>query len=159
MPGKAQLELKQTRPFASAAVEAYINLLRTADALSRPIDALLKSFDLSGQQYNVLRILRGAGSEGLPCGEIGERMITRDPDVTRLLDRLERRGLITRARNQRDRRVVTTRITREGLRILEKLDRPVAEMHQRQLGHLGRRQLAALIRLLEQARAGPGGGA
>jgi DNA-binding MarR family transcriptional regulator len=157
MPGKAQLELKQTRPFASEAVEAYINLLRTADALSRPIDALLKPFDLSGQQYNVLRILRGAGPDGLPCGEIGERMITRDPDVTRLLDRLERRGLITRARDQRDRRVVTARITTDGLRILRELDRPVAEAHQKQLGHLGRRRLAALIRLLEQARAGPAG--
>ena len=154
MPGKAQAELKQTRPFESAAVEAYVNILRTADALSRGIEQVLKPAGLSGPQYNVLRILRGAGADGLPCREIGERMITRDPDITRLLDRLEKRGLIRRARDRQDRRVVTTRIVKEGLRILKELDRPLLAAHHRQLRHLPQRRLAELIRLLEEARAG-----
>ena len=156
MPGKAQAGLKQTRPFESAAVEAYVNVLRTADALSRTIEQTLRPAGLSGPQYNVLRILRGAGAEGLACREIGARMIARDPDITRLLDRLEKRQLIRRARDQRDRRVVTTRITREGLRILKELDRPLLAAHRRQLGHLPQRKLAELIRLLEEARAGAG---
>lgn len=156
MSGKAQAELKRTRPFETAEAEAYVNLLRTADALNRQIEQVLKPAGLSGPQYNVLRILRGAGAEGLPCGEIGERMITRDPDVTRLLDRLEKRGLITRARDQQDRRVITARISKDGLRILKELDRPIVATHEQQLGHLGRRRLASLIRLLEAARAGAG---
>ncbi len=149
-------ERKLARAFVTAEAEAYVNILRTADALNRPVEQVLKPAGLSGPQYNVLRILRGAGLGGLPCGEIGERMIARDPDITRLLDRLEGRGLIRRARDQRDRRVITTRITREGLRILRELDRPVSEAHRRQLGHLGRRRLTALIRLLQAARARAG---
>lgn len=149
-------ELKQSRPFVTAEAAAYVHILRTADALNRQIEQVLRPAGLSGPQYNVLRILRGAGPAGLPCGEIAERMIARDPDITRLLDRLAKRGLIQRARDQRDRRVVTTRITRAGLRILRELDRPVAEAHRRQLAHLGRQRLVALIRLLETARAGPG---
>jgi DNA-binding MarR family transcriptional regulator len=95
----------------------------------------------------VLRILRGA-IEGLPCGEIANRMITRDPDITRLLDRLERRGLIARSRETRDRRMVTARITPPGLKLLARLDEPVQEAHRRQLGHLGRERLRALTELL-----------
>ncbi len=154
MTGKAQAELQQTRPFESAAVEAYINVLRTADALLRGIEQVLNRAGLSGPQYNVLRILRGARPEGLACREIGGRMIARDPDMTRLLDRLEGRGLVSRKRGEKDRRVVTTRITAEGLRLLKGLDRPVLEVHERQLGHLGRRRLKALIELLEAARSG-----
>ncbi|MBI1750855.1 MAG: MarR family transcriptional regulator [Acidobacteria bacterium] len=154
MAGKAQAELKQTRPFESPVVEAYINVLRTADALLRGTEEILKPAGLSGTQYNVLRILRGAGPGGLACREIGERMITRDPDITRLLDRLEGRGLVTRKRGEKDRRVVTTRITAAGLRLLKGLDRPVLEVHERQFGHLGRRRMQALIRLLEAARPG-----
>jgi DNA-binding MarR family transcriptional regulator len=153
MTGKIQAELKQTRPFESPAVEAHLNLLRTADLLHRGVEAVLKRADLSGEQYNVLRILRGAEPRGLPCREIGERMISRDPDITRLLDRLEHRGLVTRKRGDRDRRVVTTRITAAGLRLLKGLDGPVLQAHERQLGHLGRKRLQALIRLLEAARA------
>jgi len=155
MGGKVQAELKQSRPFETAEAEAYVNILRTADALSRPIEQVLGSAGLSSPQYNVLRILRGAGADGLACREIGERMIARDPDITRLLDRLEKRGLLRRARDQRDRRVITTRITRQGLRILRELDAPVRTAHQRQFAHMRRQKLATLIRLLEEARTEP----
>ncbi|HEY8670823.1 MAG TPA: MarR family transcriptional regulator, partial [Terriglobales bacterium] len=101
--------------------------------------------------YNVLRILRGE-PKGLPCGEIGCRMITRDPDITRLLDRLEKRGLISRIRDTEDRRVVLTRISSEGLKALSRLDVPVQDAHRKQLGHLGRERLRQLADLLEVAR-------
>ena len=132
--------------------QTYITLLRTADALTRPIAELLKLADLSLTQYNVLRILRGAGPDGLPCRDVASRMVTRDPDITRLLDRLEARGVVQRSRERQDRRVVTTRITDEGLKLLEKLDRPVADLHVRQLGHMDADDLRALVRLAEQAR-------
>jgi DNA-binding MarR family transcriptional regulator len=128
-----------------------LELVRTTDLLSRGLSAVLKTEDLSAPQYNVLRILRGA-PEGLTCGEIGNRMITRDPDITRLLDRLERRGLISRARDTKDRRVVLTRITPQGLEALSRLDVPVREAHRRQLGHLGRERLQALTELLRVCR-------
>jgi DNA-binding MarR family transcriptional regulator len=131
----------------------FVNLLRTAEALARGAEALLKSTGLSATQYNVLRILRGAGTGGLACREVGCRMISRDPDITRLLDRMESRGLIARARGKEDRRVVKTRITAEGLRVLRKLDAPVRELHRRQLHHLPAKQLRQLSRLLERARA------
>ncbi len=155
MPGRLQREIKQNRPFESREAEATINLLRTADLLSRHAEAILKAAGLSLTQYNVLRILRGAGAEGLPCGEIAARMITRDPDITRLLDRLERGGLVSRARDACDRRVVTTRIEPAGLRLLKRLDAPMATLHRRLLGHLGPRRLRALIALLEEARQNP----
>jgi DNA-binding MarR family transcriptional regulator len=126
---------------------AFLDLLRATDMLSRGLITVLKAEDLSMTQYNVLRILRGA-IEGLPCGEIANRMITRDPDITRLLDRLERRGLIARSRETRDRRMVTARITPPGLKLLARLDEPVQEAHRRQLGHLGRERLRALTELL-----------
>src|ERR1700694_5664766 len=107
---------------------AFLDLLRTADMLSRGLVQILKTEDISATQYNVLRILRGA-LEGLPCGEIASRMITRDPDVTRLLDRLEKRGLISRCRETRDRRSVMARITPQGLKLLARLDEPVQSTH------------------------------
>jgi len=131
---------------------AFLDLIRTCDLLSRRPALLLKDEDLSSTQYNVLRILRGA-LDGLPCGEIASRMITRDPDVTRLLDRLEKRGLILRWRETKDRRVVLVRITPEGLKLLARLDEPVEEMHRRQLGHLGQNRLSTLTELLAAARA------
>ncbi len=131
---------------------AFVDLLRTTDLLSRRLAPVLKGEDLSSTQYNVLRILRGAGGD-LTCGEIGDRMITRDPDITRLLDRLERRGLIVRHRDTRDRRTVMTRITLEGLRLLSRLDEPVQAAHRQQLGHLGRQRLHALTELLSLARS------
>jgi DNA-binding MarR family transcriptional regulator len=130
----------------------FVSLLRTADALARGAEALLKPFNLSGTQYNILRILRGAGEKGLGCSEVGNRLISRDPDITRLLDRMESRGLIARAREAQDRRVVKTRITPEGLRLLEELDRPVHELHRRQLRHLPATELRQLSNLLDRAR-------
>ena len=145
-------EIRQQKPFESLEEEAVLNVLRTADVLLHRITAVLKPFKLSHSQYNVLRILRGAGPEGLACREISERMITRDPDITRLLDRLEARGLLTRMRDQKDRRVVTARITSEGQRLLEALDQPIAEVDRQPLQHLGKQRLQALIELLELAR-------
>jgi len=130
----------------------YLELLRTTDILSRQVAPVLKAENLSSNQYNVLRILRGA-PEGLPCGEIGNRMITRDPDITRLLDRLEKRNLIERWREKKDRRVVVTRITSEGLDLLSRLDDPVQNAHRRQLAHLGSEHQQALARLLQEARS------
>jgi DNA-binding MarR family transcriptional regulator len=134
---------------------AYLELLKTADILSRNLSSLLKTEDLSSTQYNVLRILRGA-PEGLPCGEIGNRMITRDPDITRLLDRLEKRGLISRHRETKDRRLVTARITPGGIQLLSQMDEPVRQAHRTQLGHLGRERLKALTDLLQVARGNAG---
>ncbi len=135
--------------------EAFVNLQKTADALMQGIAVLLKPAALSATQYNVLRILRGAGKDGLACGEIGARMITRDPDITRLLDRLETRGLVTRARELKDRRVITARITKDGLRMLKELDAPIRRYHESQLGHMGEKKLVELIWLLELARRPP----
>jgi len=131
---------------------AFLELQRTADLLSRTVAHLLKAEELSANQYNVLRILRGA-PEGLTCGEIASRMITRDPDITRLLDRLEKRSLISRCRENPDRRMVMARIAPAGKKLLARMDIPVREAHRRQLGHLGRNRLVALTKLLEAARS------
>ena len=131
---------------------AFLDLLRTTDMLSRGLIHVLKAEELSATQYNVLRILRGS-LEGLACGEIASRMITRDPDVTRLLDRLEKRGLISRCRETKDRRTVMARITPEGLKLLARLDEPVQAGHRKQLGHLGRERLRLLTELLSAARS------
>jgi DNA-binding MarR family transcriptional regulator len=147
-----QTELKQRKPFTCREEELFLNILRSSDMLGRRIGDVLKSSELSATQYNVLRILRGAGSEGLACGEIGGRMVTRDPDITRLLDRLEKRNLVARSREKEDRRVVTARITPAGLDLLKKLDEPIIQMHRAQLGHLEAKQQETLIRLLETAR-------
>jgi len=143
---------RKPRRIACPEESAFLDLLRTTDMLSRRPAQALKTEDLSATQYNVLRILRGA-PEGLTCGEIGNRMITRDPDITRLLDRLDKRGLISRRRGAKDRRMVLTRITPEGLALLTRLDRPVQEAHRRQLGHLGRERLRALSELLSVCRS------
>ena len=147
-------QAKKVRREASPEEAAFLELLRTTDQLSRRLVPLLKAEELSPTQYNVLRILRGA-LEGLPCGEIGQRMITRDPDITRLLDRLEKRGLIARWRDVKDRRMVLARITPEGLKLLDRLDEPVQEGRRKQLGHLGRERLKALCELLRAARREP----
>ena len=134
---------------------AFLDLLRTADIISRPVAQVLKTEDLSPTQYNVLRILRGS-PDGLTCGEIGNRMITRDPDITRLLDRLEKRSLISRCRESKDRRMVLTRIAPEGLELLARLDKPVEDTHRKLLGHLGQERLRALAGLLAACRGGLG---
>ena len=131
--------------------EVFLDLLRTTDLLGRRVAMVLKPDDISGNQYNVLRILRGS-PDGLTCGEIASRMISRDPDITRLLDRLEKRNLISRCRETKDRRMVMTRISPEGLKLLGRLDQPVEEAHRKQLGHLGRERLRALTELLHAAR-------
>jgi DNA-binding MarR family transcriptional regulator len=141
----------KTRHPPSLEEAVFLDLLRTSDVLSRRLAYVLKNEDLSSNQYNVLRILRGA-PEGLACGEIGSRMISRDPDITRLLDRLERRGLISRCRETKDRRTVLTRISPEGLKLLARLDEPVQQAHREQLGHLGRERLKALTELLRDSR-------
>ena len=145
-------ESAKVRRVGSPEEGVFLDLLSTADMLTRGAFGVLKGEDLSLTQYNVLRILRGA-PQGLPCGEIASRMITRDPDVTRLLDRMEKRGLISRARESRDRRMVLTRITPEGLRLVDRLDEPVRKIHRKQLGHLGRERLRALGELLAAARS------
>ena len=155
MGGHLQHDIKQRRPFESLEAEAFLNVLRTATTLVRELVEVLRPFDLTQPQYNVLRILRGAGATGLPCGEVGERMVSREPDVSRLLDRMERRGLVARTRAPSDRRVVTARITPDGLRIVDALDEPVRQMHARQLGHLSQPDLHALCTLLEAAREAP----
>jgi DNA-binding MarR family transcriptional regulator len=139
-------------PQAALEARVFVSLLRTADALARGAEALLKPYSLSATQYNILRILRGAGEKGLACGEVGCRLISRDPDITRLLDRMESRGWIARAREAQDRRVVKTRITEEGLRLLDELDKPVHELHRRQLCHLPAKELRQLSNLLDRAR-------
>lgn len=131
---------------------AFLDLARTTEILSAPIVQLLKTQELSPAPYNVLRILRGS-PEGLTCREIGERMITRDPDITRLLDRLEKRKLIARNRDDKDRRVVLTRITDAGFELLTKLDQPLREVHRKMLGHLGPERLRSLGQLLELCRS------
>ncbi len=151
-----QTELKQKVPFASREQEAYLSLLRTADALQSRVEAKLKEFGLTGTQYNALRILRGAGADGLPCSDIGERMITHDPDITRLLDRLQRRGLVERTRGKQDRRVIYGKITPAGLKLLREMDAPLEKHGRELLRHVGQTKLQQLIDLLELARCGAG---
>jgi DNA-binding MarR family transcriptional regulator len=136
-----------------AQVHALISLVEAAGQLERGVVDLLKSADLTAAQFNVLRILRGVGPDGATCGQVGERLIRHDPDVTRLLDRLDRRGLIARGRDAADRRIVRTRITRKGLALIARLDAPVDALHERQFGHLSERQLSDLRDLVETLRA------
>jgi DNA-binding MarR family transcriptional regulator len=144
-------EIKKRKPFDSLEQEAFLNLARTWDVLNGESATFLKAAGITASQYNVLRILRGAG-EALACGEIAERMIARDPDITRLLDRMEKAGLVSRCREQADRRVVCTRITDAGRTLLAKLDPQVLAAHRKQLGHMKPTELQKLIELLEAAR-------
>jgi DNA-binding MarR family transcriptional regulator len=130
--------------------QAFISLARTTDLLGRKLEACVRAAGISPNQYNVLRILRGS-PQGLTGRDIACRMISRDPDITRLLDRLEQRGLVSRCRETKDRRMVHTRITDRGLSLLAELDTPITEIHQEQLGHLGAERLELLIELLEKA--------
>ncbi len=145
-------ELKQNKPFESVEDEVFINVIRTAEIFNRKQTEFLKDYDLTPSQFNVLRILRGAEPDGLICREIGERMVAFDPDVTKLLDRLEARNLIGRERQKKDRRVIVVRISEEGLKLLKKIDRPLADFIGDLLGHLGDNKLRALNELTEEAR-------
>lgn len=151
MPSIEQ-ELKQGKPIAAAQEAAYLNVQRTANVLEQGAAELLRSADLTPTQYNVLRILRGAGEVPLTAGEVGERMVTRDPDVTRMLDRLEKRALVERRRGSTDRRVVWNAITPAGRALIAPLDSAVVALHQRQFEPLSRDEVTTLIHLLERLR-------
>jgi DNA-binding MarR family transcriptional regulator len=146
-------ELRQGRPFRSVHEEAHLNVVRTAALFNDSIEQLMKQFGITAAQYNVLRILRGAQPEGLCRNDLRARLVTRMPDVTRLLDRMEEAGLVVREREEEDRRMVRTRLTRSGRRLVDDLDPVVAAEHQRLLGHLNRNQLKALIELSTLARS------
>jgi len=145
------------QPFDSPAVEAFLSVMRTASWLGAPVERLLKGHDLSAATYNLLRILRGAAAAGLEhgraCHEIGEHMVAQVPDVTRLVDRLEKAGLVERTRCEVDRRVVYVRITRAGLELLATIDAPLLALHATQLGHMKPTEISQLCELLERARA------
>jgi DNA-binding MarR family transcriptional regulator len=145
-------ELCKRNPFDSLEQEACLNVLRTQDYLQGEFNRLFGEQGISGQQYNVLRILRGHGGNGLPSLEIAAQMIQRQPDITRLVDRLQDAGLVERSRTDEDRRLVLVQITDRGLGLLASLDQPVLELHKQLLGHLARTELAELNRLLVKAR-------
>ena len=153
MPSRLQAEIKQTKPFASLEQEAILSLLRTAAIVDHSIDETLRPFGLTATQFNVLRILKGAGPEGLCGREVGERMLNRVPDVPRLLDRLEKAELVSRVRDREDRRHVSTRITAKGSQLLEEISHismPAEDWFKR----LGREQLKVLIETLDVIREG-----
>ena len=152
MPPTLLDELRQRRPFASLAEEAHLNLARTDAVLQEGLDHVLRPHGVSVAQYNVLRILRGASPEGLCRQEIRDRLLTRRPDVTRLLDRMEQLGLIDRRREGDDRRFVTTHITRKGMALLAQLDDQVQQFHRKRLGHVDHGRLRTLVTLLEDVR-------
>ena len=152
-PSRIQRELRQKRPFRSRSVEAGAAILRTGDMIRRHLEAVLEPYGITWQQYNVLRILRGAMPDGLPTREIGERMIEQTPGVTRLVDRLVAKGLVTRARGTLDLRQVICRVTSKGLDLLARTDAPVDEADDFMLSGLTGKQLAALIELLDPVRA------
>ena len=145
-------ELKQTKPFRSIEEEALLNIWRTAAVVEHGFAEALKPYDLTPTQYNVLRILRGS-PDGLCRNDLGSRLVTRVPDVTRLLDRMERTGLIERHRGGGDRRYVTTALTEKGQKLVDKLDREVCAIHNRQIGHLGAKKARLLVKLLSEVRA------
>ena len=146
-------EIRQTKPFTSAEQEAFLSIGRTWAVLEHSFAETLRPYGITPTQYNVLRILRGAGETGLCRTEVMQRLISKVPDTTRLLDRMEAAGLIERERSDRDRRFVTTRVTAAGLSLLAELDDPVKELHRLHLGVLDRTELRMLIASLERVRA------
>lgn len=145
--------IRQTRPFSGVEHEVFLAIQRAAADLTQETVALLRPHGVSFAQYNILRILRGGGGDGLACGEIADRLLTRDPDMTRLLDRMQRQGLVTRERASHDRRVVTTRITAEGRHLLSQLDAPMAALHRQQFAHMAPSRLDDLASLLDEVVA------
>lgn len=152
MTSRLQKEIKQTRPFSMIEQEALLNIRRTSDRLQYDGQQLLKPHGITPTQYNVLRILRGAGDKGLRCSEIGERLVSSDPDITRLLGRLQKQKLISRKREPKDKRVIYTKITDNGLQLLKEMDPLVNENAKHLFKHMSREKLATLISLLEEAR-------
>jgi DNA-binding MarR family transcriptional regulator len=147
-------DLRQTKAFTSLQQEAFLNVLRTSSALTDALEDLLRPYGVSATQYNVLRILRGSGADGMCRNEVRDRMLTRMPDMTRLLDRMEDAGWVTRSREREDRRMVLTRISAAGQELLKELDGPVNALHRAQLDRLTDDQLRSLIDLLTLAREG-----
>jgi DNA-binding MarR family transcriptional regulator len=145
-------EIAQQRPFSSVEEEALLNVLRTSDCLQRAFVRRTRHWGITPTQYNVLRILRGAQPQGLTCSEVGERMITAVPDITRLLARMKAQKFIRQQRDKKDRRVVWTQISASGLELLSKVDPEITQIPGELLGHLDRRELGEFIRLLELAR-------
>lgn len=145
-------EIRQKRPFGSLEQEAFLSLVRTTALLTDQFERTLKGAGITFAQYNVLRILRGAEPEGLCRNEIRDRMLTRMPDMTRLLDRMEEAGLVSRSRDDDDRRMVRTYVTDEGRRLLDELAAPVADEHRRKLGGLGTERLRVLVEILSDVR-------
>jgi DNA-binding MarR family transcriptional regulator len=152
MAGKLAQDIKQTKPFASLEEEAALNMQRTSALLEQAFEAALKPHGISATQYNALRILRGAGPKGLSCQEVGARMIRLDPDLTRLFDRLEARGFISRTRGEEDRRVVQVRIAPDGTKLLGSLQ-VLEELLKNGLARMGEQKLRKLIDLCEEARS------
>lgn len=146
--------MAQKTPNRRTHSDAFVAIVRASEELQRGFVELFKAHDLSPAQYNVLRILRGAGAVGLTCSDVGNSLIRHDPDVTRLMDRLETRGLIERGRDAKDRRVVRTKISKTGTALLAELDGPVDALHARQFGHVSDKRLGELVALLDEARAG-----
>jgi DNA-binding MarR family transcriptional regulator len=152
MGGKLAKEIRQTKPFSSREEEAFLNLGRTFEFLQARVAGLLKQHQLTPVQYNMLRILRGAGAEGVTCTQACERMLSPDPDITRLLDRMEARKLMRRERSRGDRRVVVSWIAPEGEALLAAIEAPLRSLFKAALGHIGQRRLADLIETLETLR-------
>jgi DNA-binding MarR family transcriptional regulator len=145
MPKGLQAEIKQTKPFHSPATEALLSILRTAAVIEHRMGDELKRFGITGAQHNVLRILRGAGEKGLCGREIGERMVARVPDVPRMLDRMESLKLISRVRDQEDRRHVTARITPKGLDLLKEVEPAIDQAERARFSGIDSQQIQALI--------------
>jgi DNA-binding MarR family transcriptional regulator len=152
--GKLQQEIQQRKAIRLLEEETTLNLVRTADLLMQRLGDVLQRHGLSATQYNALRILRGAGKDGAGCKDIATRMVTRDPDITRMMDRLEKRGLLTRDRAKQDRRTVAHRLTDAGLELVNSLDAPVEEAHESAMKHMSKAKLRELVGLLEELRAG-----
>ncbi|GMV91802.1 MAG: hypothetical protein AMXMBFR82_15800 [Candidatus Hydrogenedentota bacterium] len=152
MTSALQTEIKQRKAFAGPEDEAMLNIMRTHSVLTGISSALLKEQNLSAPLYNILRILRGAGDHGARVHDIGDRMVAREPDMTRLIDRLEKLKLARRERCKVDRRVIYVHITPAGLDTLATLDGPVREMHRKLLGHMSATELATISRLMVKAR-------
>jgi DNA-binding MarR family transcriptional regulator len=145
-------EIHQNKPFRSAQEEAMLNIVRTASILMDEGAQLFKPFGITVAQYNVLRILKGSEGQGLCRNEVRDRMLTRMPDMTRMLDRMEEAGLVERIRDSEDRRHVATHITTAGKKILKDLEAVVAEQHRKSLGHMSEKELKTLSELLTRAR-------
>lgn len=147
-------EIQQSKPFKSIEIELYLNLIKTYESLNHEFFQLFKKNGITESQYNVMRIILGSGSGGIPMQKIGERMLARDPDVTRLVDRLERSKLVKRERSSQDRRVIFILLTPTGKKLLDKLNHPILKIHDHQLSHMSKAKMKKLNELLFEARHG-----